>query len=92
MSQTTRNLLPDTSPTRTNSGPKELLLSRQYSSNKVTPEKLHEIIDCYEAVVTNLNCHVHLDFPYPSADYMSSIVRSGAPVIVTEVDRSRTLY
>jgi hypothetical protein len=48
--------------------------------DKVAPENLHEIIDAYEKVVGNLNAHVHPDFPYPSADYVRSIVRAGAAV------------
>lgn len=48
--------------------------------DKVSPENLHEIIDAYEKVVDNLNAHVHPDFPYPTADYIRSIVRAGAPV------------
>ena len=48
--------------------------------DKVAPEKLHEIINAYEAVIENLNCHVHPDFPYPTADYMRSIVSSGPAV------------
>lgn len=48
--------------------------------NNVAPENLHGIIDAYEKVVDNLNAHVHPESPYPSAEYMRSIVRSGPPV------------
>lgn len=48
--------------------------------NKVAPENLHEIIDAYEKVVDNLNAHVHPKSPYPSAEYIRSITRSGPPV------------
>ena len=48
--------------------------------DKVAPESLHEIIDAYEAVVHNLNAHVHPDSPYPTAQSIRSVVRSGPPV------------
>ncbi|KAL4883347.1 hypothetical protein BJY04DRAFT_226747 [Aspergillus karnatakaensis] len=48
--------------------------------NKVAPENLHEIISAYELVVDNLNRHVHPSSPYPSAQYMRDLVRSGPPV------------
>jgi hypothetical protein len=48
--------------------------------NKVAPENLQEIIDAYQDVVQNLNAHVHPDFPYPSAQHVRSVVRSGPPV------------
>jgi hypothetical protein len=49
--------------------------------NKVAPENLHEIIDAYELVVDNLNSHAHPSSPYPSAQEMRGLVRSGPPVI-----------
>ncbi|KAL1864916.1 hypothetical protein VTK73DRAFT_5602 [Phialemonium thermophilum] len=48
--------------------------------DKVAPQNLHQIIDGYAKVVDNLNAHVHPDFPYPSADAVRSLVRSGPPV------------
>ncbi|KAL2841659.1 hypothetical protein BJX68DRAFT_271082 [Aspergillus pseudodeflectus] len=48
--------------------------------NKVAPENLHEIIDAYELVVDNLNSHAHPSSPYPSAQEMRDLVRSGPPV------------
>jgi hypothetical protein len=51
--------------------------------DKVAPEKLHQIVNGYEAVVDKLNAHVHLEFPYPSADYFRAIIKAGAPVSQT---------
>jgi hypothetical protein len=48
--------------------------------NKVAPQNLHEIINAYEKVVDNLNAHVHPESPYPSAESIRSITRSGPPV------------
>lgn len=48
--------------------------------DKVAPENLFQILDGYEPVVDNLNAHAHPQFPYPSADYMRSIVKPGPPV------------
>lgn len=48
--------------------------------NTVAPENLHEIVDAYEKIVNNLNAHVHPESPYPSAQYMRSIIKSGPPV------------
>lgn len=48
--------------------------------DKVAPEKLHQIINGYDAVVDKLNAHVHPEFPYPSADYFRGIIKAGAPV------------
>lgn len=48
--------------------------------DKVAPENLLQILDGYEPVVDNLNAHAHPQFPYPSADYMRSIVKPGPPV------------
>jgi hypothetical protein len=48
--------------------------------DKVAPEALHDILDGYEQVIDNLNAHAHPSNPYPSVEYMRSIVRSGAPV------------
>ncbi|KAJ9646649.1 hypothetical protein H2201_008791 [Coniosporium apollinis] len=38
---------------------------------------MHKIIDAYANMTDDLNAHVHPDFPYPSAEYFRSIVRSG---------------
>ncbi|KAH6643102.1 hypothetical protein C7974DRAFT_117154 [Boeremia exigua] len=48
--------------------------------NKVAPEALHDILDGYADVVHNLNTHTHPSNPYPSADHLRNLVRSGAPV------------
>ncbi|EJT78855.1 hypothetical protein GGTG_03949 [Gaeumannomyces tritici R3-111a-1] len=48
--------------------------------DRVAPQNLHQIVDAYEKVVENLNAHVHPDFPYPSADEVRGLIRSGPPV------------
>lgn len=48
--------------------------------DSVAPHVLHEVLDGYQEVVGNLNAHCHPDCPYPSADEMRSLVRSGSPV------------
>lgn len=47
---------------------------------KVCPQDMHNIIDAYTGIVDNLNAHVHPDNPYPSAESMRSLIRSGATV------------
>ncbi|EFQ26999.1 hypothetical protein CGRA01v4_07997 [Colletotrichum graminicola] len=48
--------------------------------NKVAPQNLHEIVDAYEKVVDNLNAHAHPGSPYPSAQNVRSLIKSGPPV------------
>ncbi|TPX17907.1 uncharacterized protein E0L32_003008 [Thyridium curvatum] len=48
--------------------------------NKTCPQDMIKIIDAYAGAVDNLQKHTHPDFPYPSADYLRSIVKSGPPV------------
>ncbi|KDN71347.1 hypothetical protein CSUB01_04616 [Colletotrichum sublineola] len=48
--------------------------------NKVAPQNLHEIVDAYEKVVDNLNAHAHSGSPYPSAQNVRSLIKSGPPV------------
>ncbi|KAK2041457.1 DUF1593-domain-containing protein [Colletotrichum somersetense] len=48
--------------------------------NKVAPQNLHEIVDAYEKVVDNLKAHVHPSSPYPSAQNVRSLIKSGPPV------------
>ena len=50
---------------------------------KVAPEALHDIVDGYAEVVDNLNAHSHPESPYPTAEYMHSIIKAGAPVSAT---------
>jgi hypothetical protein len=47
---------------------------------KVAPEALHDILDGYAKVVTNLNAHAHPNNPYPSADHLRTLIKPGAPV------------
>ncbi|KAK1462136.1 hypothetical protein CMEL01_14103 [Colletotrichum melonis] len=48
--------------------------------NKVAPQNLHEIVNAYEKVVDNLNAHAPTDSPYPSAQSVRDLVKSGPPV------------
>ncbi|KAL6890011.1 DUF1593 domain-containing protein [Trichoderma evansii] len=47
---------------------------------KVCPQDMIKIIDAYAGAVDNLNSHVHPDFPYPTAESLRGLVRSGPPV------------
>ncbi|SPO03171.1 uncharacterized protein DNG_05853 [Cephalotrichum gorgonifer] len=51
-----------------------------WMKNKVCPQDMHKIIDAYADVEKNLNSHAHPDFQYPTAQYLKSIVKAGAPV------------
>ncbi|CAI4217813.1 unnamed protein product [Parascedosporium putredinis] len=51
-----------------------------WMKTKVCPQDMHKIIDAYAQVEANLNQHAHPDFPYPSASYLKSIIKPGAPV------------
>ncbi|KAI8239003.1 hypothetical protein K4K57_005357 [Colletotrichum sp. SAR 10_99] len=48
--------------------------------NKVAPQNLHEIVNAYEKVVDNLNAHAHPGSPYPSAQTVRDLIKSGPPV------------
>ncbi|TDZ54429.1 hypothetical protein CTRI78_v006320 [Colletotrichum trifolii] len=48
--------------------------------DKVAPRNLHEIVDAYEQVVDNLNAHAHPGSPYPSAQSVRDLIKSGPPV------------
>ncbi|EJT78440.1 hypothetical protein GGTG_03541 [Gaeumannomyces tritici R3-111a-1] len=47
---------------------------------KVCPQDMIKIINAYAGAVDNLNKHTHPNFPYPSAEHVRSLVRSGPPV------------
>ncbi|CAG8233183.1 unnamed protein product [Penicillium salamii] len=49
-----------------------------WMKNKVCPQDMHKIIDGYEKVVDNLNAHANSDDPYPTAQYLRSIIKKGA--------------
>lgn len=51
-----------------------------WMKNKVCPQDMREIVDGYEKVVENLNAHAHPNDPYPSADYLRSVIKKGAEV------------
>lgn len=54
--------------------------SSTWMKTKVCPQDMHKIVDAYAGAVDNLNKHVHPDFQYPTADYLRSIIKPGAPV------------
>lgn len=54
-----------------------------WMKNKVCPQDMHKIIDGYEKVVDNLNAHASPDDPYPTAQYMRSLIKKGAEVGVS---------
>ncbi|KNG88493.1 hypothetical protein ANOM_003256 [Aspergillus nomiae NRRL 13137] len=47
---------------------------------KISPESMERIVHAYAKVVDNLNAHVHPSNPYPSPEYLLSIIKSGPPV------------
>ncbi|CAM1504270.1 Fc.00g018610.m01.CDS01 [Cosmosporella sp. VM-42] len=49
-----------------------------WMKTKVCPQDMHKIINAYAGAVDNLNKHAHPDFQYPSAEYLKSIIKSGA--------------
>ncbi|KAJ5890872.1 uncharacterized protein N7473_007100 [Penicillium subrubescens] len=49
-----------------------------WMKNKVCPQDMHKIIDGYEKVVDNLNAHAHPNDPYPTAEYLRSLIKKGA--------------
>ncbi|CRL28068.1 Protein of unknown function DUF1593 [Penicillium camemberti] len=49
-----------------------------WMKSKVCPQDMHKIVDGYEKVVGNLNVHAHPDDPYPTAQYMRSLIKRGA--------------
>ncbi|EEY15763.1 cellulose-binding protein [Verticillium alfalfae VaMs.102] len=51
-----------------------------WMKTKVCPQDMHKIIDGYAGVVDNLNNHTHPDHPYPTAETLRSLVKSGPPV------------
>jgi hypothetical protein len=44
---------------------------------KVCPERMHKIVEAYGTVVDNLNAHVHPDNPYPPADQLLPLIKTG---------------
>ncbi|KAK1590462.1 cellulose-binding protein [Colletotrichum navitas] len=55
-------------------------VSSTWMKNKVCPQDIHKIIDAYAGAVDNLNRHTHPESPYPSADSLRALVKSGPPV------------
>lgn len=51
-----------------------------WMKSKVCSQDMHKIVDGYKKVVDNLNVHVHPDDPYPTAQYMRSLIKRGAEV------------
>lgn len=48
--------------------------------DKVYPEQISAVVDAYAQVVDNLNQHTSPSSPYPSAEYLHSIVKCGPEV------------
>ncbi|KAE8144746.1 hypothetical protein BDV25DRAFT_134399 [Aspergillus avenaceus] len=48
--------------------------------NETHPEDMLKIVNAYAEVVDNLNRHAPADAPYPSAEYIRSIVKTGPAV------------
>ncbi|RAK97318.1 DUF1593-domain-containing protein [Aspergillus ibericus CBS 121593] len=48
--------------------------------DQVYPEQISAVVDAYAKVVDNLNQHTSPSSPYPSAEYLHSIVRSGPAI------------
>jgi hypothetical protein len=55
-----------------------------WMKTKVCPQDMIKIIDAYSHVIHKLNNHVHPDFPYPCAQSLKKLVRSGLPVSSTK--------
>jgi hypothetical protein len=51
-----------------------------WMKSAVHPEDMETIIRAYKQVVTNLSAHVHPDNPYPSAEHLLGLIRSGPSV------------
>ncbi|WDK22618.1 cellulose-binding protein [Colletotrichum graminicola] len=51
-----------------------------WMKNKVCPQDIYNILDAYAGAVGNLNRHTHPESPYPSADSLRALVKSGPPV------------
>ncbi|KAI5924805.1 hypothetical protein F4810DRAFT_719017 [Camillea tinctor] len=51
-----------------------------WMKKKVCPQDMEKIVEAYRGAVDNLNAHTHPDLPYPSADSLKSLIRSGPPV------------
>ncbi|RAH40020.1 DUF1593-domain-containing protein [Aspergillus brunneoviolaceus CBS 621.78] len=48
--------------------------------DSVYPEQISAVVDAYAEVVDNLNQHTSPSSPYPSAEYLHSVVKSGPAV------------
>lgn len=61
-----------------------------WMKQKVCPQDMHKIIDAYEGAAENLNAHAHPQCPYPSADSLRRLIKSGPAVsyILTPVPLS----
>ncbi|KAI1880436.1 hypothetical protein JX265_002057 [Neoarthrinium moseri] len=55
-------------------------VTSNWMKTKVCPQDMHKILDAYAGAVDNLNAHAHPDAPYPSAESLKSLVRSGPNV------------
>lgn len=53
--------------------------------DSVYPEQISAVVDAYAEVVDNLNQHTSPSSPYPSAEYLHSVVKSGPAVSIPSV-------
>lgn len=51
-----------------------------WMKRKVCPQDMEKIIHGYAKAVENLNAHAHPDSPYPSAEYLLGLVKTGPSV------------
>jgi hypothetical protein len=51
-----------------------------WMKNRVCPQDMEKIVRAYAKVVDNLNAHVHPDCPFPTAEYLLSLIKTGPRV------------
>jgi hypothetical protein len=51
-----------------------------WMKNRVCPQDMEKIVRAYAKVVDNLNAHVHPDCPFPTADYLLGLIKTGPRV------------
>ncbi|PLB45057.1 DUF1593-domain-containing protein [Aspergillus steynii IBT 23096] len=55
-----------------------------WMKTKVCPQDMHKIVDAYEKVEQNLNAHAHPDHPYPTAQFLRSLIKKGPELTTPE--------
>ena len=51
-----------------------------WMKNRVCPQDMEKIVRAYAKVVDNLNAHVHPDCPFPTAEYLLGLIKTGPSV------------